>query len=285
MSRILIMQGRLVPPEANRFQSFPREHWREEFFLAAESGLDGIEWIYDEFGEDVNPIATDDGIREMKDRSRKTGVGVFSVCADYFMDRPIVTAQGSDLVGIVNRLLWLLERCRLAGIERMVLPFVDQSRIITEEDEARIIDVLADILPVAEEHSVEVHLETSLAPVPFVRLLDRVPHHLVKVNYDSGNSSSLGYDPAEEFAAYGGRIGSVHIKDRVRGGGTVPLGTGDANLQMVFEELAKIGYCGDYVLQVARSAPNEEVQWAKQNRTYVERELRYVPRTHARSGP
>ena len=38
---------------------------------------------------------------------------------------------------------------------------------------------------------------------------------MIKVNYDSGNSASLGYDPTDEFAAYGERVGSVHIKDRV----------------------------------------------------------------------
>jgi len=53
------MQGRLVPPEAQRFQSFPRERWREEFAVAAAAGLDTIEWIYDAYGEDLNPIGTD----------------------------------------------------------------------------------------------------------------------------------------------------------------------------------------------------------------------------------
>jgi sugar phosphate isomerase/epimerase len=33
----------------------------------------------------------------------------------------------------------------------------------------------------------------------------------------------------EEFAAYGERVGSFHIKDRVRGGKTVPLGQGDTD--------------------------------------------------------
>ena len=51
-----IMQGRLLPPEEQRFQSFPRQRWRDEFALAAAAGLDTIEWIYDAYGEDVNPL-------------------------------------------------------------------------------------------------------------------------------------------------------------------------------------------------------------------------------------
>ena len=96
-----------------------------------------------------------------------------------------------------------------------------------------------------------------------------MPHLLLKVNYDSGNSASLGYCPCEEFAAYGNRIGSVHIKDRIRGGGTVPLGEGDTDLPAVFDGLHRIGYGGDYILQVARDVPYSEVAWARSNRAFV----------------
>src|ERR1043166_3611407 len=281
MSRIAIMQGRLVPPEADRFQAFPRQQWRNEFGLAAEACLDAIEWIYDQFGEDVNPLATDEGVREMKALQREHGVGVVSVCADYFMDRPMVRANGGELAKIVERLEWLVTRCRVAGIERIVLPFVDQSRIENEHEAARVADIVSVVLPKAEENSVELHLETSLAPGPFKALIDRLPHPWLNVNYDSGNSASLGYDPIEEFTAYGSRIGSVHVKDRLRGGSTVPLGTGDTDLKAVFNQLDKIGYRGDYVLQVARSEPNHEVDWAKQNRAYVLEHLRKISTTYS----
>ncbi len=56
------MQGRLVPPVG----------WADPVLSRAsaggtsspwpdEAGLDAIEWIYDEYGADVNPIATDEG--------------------------------------------------------------------------------------------------------------------------------------------------------------------------------------------------------------------------------
>ena len=104
-------------------------------------------------------------------------------------------------------------------------------------------------------------------------MLAQIPDPLLRVNYDSGNSASLGYDVASELAAYGARIGSVHIKDRVRGGGTVPLGTGDADLPALFSGLARLRYQGDYVLQVARGTDGGEVEWARQNRAFLVREL------------
>jgi L-ribulose-5-phosphate 3-epimerase len=284
MRRIAIMQGRLLPPEAGRFQSFPREGWRREFELGAQAGLDAIEWIYDSFGEGANPLESDDGVREMRTLSDTHGVGVFSVCADYFMERPFLRVDRDEVARTLERLQWMLQRCRLAGITRAVLPFVDHSRIESDEDVARVVDVLDRVLPEAERNGVELHLETALDPAAFAALLARVPHPYLKVNYDSGNSASLGYRPDEEFAAYGSRIGSVHIKDRVRNGGTVPLGKGDANLDAVFDGLRRLGYTGDFVLQVARTEPGAEVPWAKSNLAFVTAHLQRTPPT-ARGGP
>jgi L-ribulose-5-phosphate 3-epimerase len=273
MPRIAIMQGRLLPPEAGTIQRFPRERWREEFALAAAAGVDAIEWIYDAHGADVNPLATDTGIAEMRALSRGQGIGVVSVCAAYFLDRPLVRAGADDVDGLIAHLVWLLGRCSQAGITRAVLPFVDASRIDTPADEQRVVEVLRQVLPHCAAAGVELHLETSLAPDAFSLLLDQMPDPLLRVNYDSGNSASLGYDVARELAAYGARVGSVHIKDRVRGGGTVPLGDGDADLPGLFSDLARLRYQGDYVLQVARGADGGEVEWARRNRAFVVREF------------
>jgi len=269
MTLIGIMQGRLVPPIDNRIQCFPRPNWAQEFELAAQAGLDCIEWIYDLYGADVNPLATDEGIEKMRSLSRQHGVQVLSVCADYFMDRPLVGATAGELSERLALLEWLLGRSHLLGINRMVVPFVDASRIDTDAEFDGVCETLKRILPVAEKHEIEIHLETSLTPSRFAELLARLPHRLLKANYDSGNSSSLGYKPREEFAAYGARLGSVHIKDRILGGSTVPLGTGDADLQTLAECLKTSGYVGDFILQVTRSTTGDEVNWARQNREFV----------------
>lgn len=263
------MQGRLVPPVGDRFQCFPRLNWADEFAFAAEAGLDCIEWIYDQFGADVNPLATDVGIGSMLDLSERTGVQVVSICADYFMDWPLVRASPAELDNRVDVLLWLIDRARRLRIERIVLPFVDASRIDTDAELEQVAKTLARALPRAEESRIEMHLETALGPARFAELLALLPAALVKVNYDIGNSASLAYDPREEFEAYGDRVGSVHIKDRVKGGGTVALGSGDADIPAVFECLRAVDYAGDFVLQVARDVPGDEVRWAQRNLTAV----------------
>jgi hexulose-6-phosphate isomerase len=268
-----IMQGRLVPPVGDRIQCFPQERWRDEFARGAEAGLSAIEWIFDLEDAEMNPLATDAGIAEVRRLSREHGVAVRSVCADYFMARTLVRATPAERAERLAKLDWLVGRCEACGITRMVLPFVDASKIETDEDRSDVVAALEHALPRAERAGVELHLETSLSPGEFRLLLDRVPHPMVRVNYDSGNSASLGYDPREEWSAYGDRVGSVHIKDRVRGGGTVPLGSGDADFPALFASIRESGYQGPWVLQAARGVPGEEVEWARQNRAFLLRWL------------
>jgi L-ribulose-5-phosphate 3-epimerase len=269
MTLIGIMQGRLVPPIEDRIQSFPRRNWADEFELGSLAGIGCIEWIYDLFGADVNPIAVDAGIRKIKTLSQKSGVQVLSICADYFMERPLVRASRTEMAERLAMMDWLLGRGHILGINRMVVPFVDASRIETDQEFEEVITTLRHILVISERTGIEIHLETSLPPARFATLLERLPHPLLKVNYDSGNSSSLGYNPREEFDAYGKRVGSVHIKDRLLGGSTVPPGKGDADFETLAECLKSVDYSGDFILQVARSVSGSEVNWIRQNREFV----------------
>lgn len=268
------MQGRLVPPEPGRFQSFPRAQWEAEFANAAVVPIDYIEWIVDQYGDDINPLRSEQGISHLQRLMDSTGVAIRAICADYFMDFPLVRCTLQQRGERLAQLHQILRSGRQIGVFRVVIPFVDVSAIRDEEDFRAVCDTMRAALPFAEETGIELHLETSLGPAEFRRLLDELPHPLLKANYDSGNSSSLAYSPAEEFAAYGDRVGSVHIKDRVRGGSTVPLGTGNADFDSLFGALKRVQYSGDFTLQVARGESGHEVEWTKGNVAFVQNYLR-----------
>jgi hexulose-6-phosphate isomerase len=268
--KLAIMQGRLLPPVDGRIQAFPREQWEQEFPRAAAAGLGAIEWIYDTYGLGANPIETAEGVTRIGSLSREHQVAVRSICADYFMDFAFVRSTDAERAVRLAHLEWLLEQAKVLGVTRIVLPFVDQSAIRDGDDREAVLDSLRRALPAAQAAGVELHLETSLAPGEFALLLACLPHPLIKVNYDSGNSSALGYKPADEFAAYGARVGSVHIKDRICNGGTMPLRQGDADLDAVFACLDRLNYAGDIVLQVARGTAGDEIAWARCNRAFVE---------------
>jgi L-ribulose-5-phosphate 3-epimerase len=277
--RLALMQGRLLPPSNGHFQSFPLSRWREEFLLARQASLDAIEWIYDS-NEDGNPLANDAGLAEMAGLSQEHGIAVVSLCADYFIERPLFRVSPAELEVRIAKLSWLLERCQRAGIRRIVLPFVDNSSIENETDQAQVVQTLSSLFADMERASVELHLETALDPARFRSLLAQLPHKLLKINYDSGNSASLGFDIQEEISAYGERIGSVHLKDRVRGGGTVPLGFGNANIPVLLSHLFRIGYTGDFVMQIARGEPGREPDWIAKNRELLLSQLQtagFVP--------
>jgi len=260
------MQGRLSAPEGGRFQSFPRVAWEREIELAPKVPLRGIEWIYDLYGEGANPLETAVGRQELQQQLLHSSVQVVSICADYFMDCPLVHPDPQTRQQRQSKLDWLISVCPEMAIQRIVLPFVDASRISSREDAETVLNVLHEILPAAQDAGVELHLETDMGPAAFSAFLQEIEHPLVKVNYDSGNSSGLGYKPSEEFAAYGDRIGSFHIKDRILGGTTVPLGQGNADFKSLRACLMDIDYRGDFVLQVARGVPGDELPWlAKMN--------------------
>ena len=269
MSMIGIMQGRLGPMEEGRFQSFPLSRWQNEFSLAAEAGLDCIEWIDDLYAKDGNPLRTEEGVAAIQRLIEKSGVHVLSLCADSFMEEPIIRCTNEERVERLHLLRFLIDQSTKIGIQHIMLPFVDNSSLQTEEEILSVVESLTTVLPYAFSAGVEIHLETDLDPAAQKKLLAYLPQENLKITYDSGNSSGLGYDPREEFAAYGSRVGSVHLKDRVLGGGTVPLGKGDADLPAVFSELHALQYDGLIIMQVARADEGDEFSWTKSNLAQV----------------
>ncbi len=267
------MQGRLSPPEDGRFQSFPRGSWRKEIARARETGLDYIEWIHDDYDRGANPIFTAEGRAELAALKQEHGIETPAVCGDWFMDFPFVRCTGAERAEREQHLREVIEIAAKIGARRMVLPFVDQSRLTNEDEKQVALEVLREALPHAKKHGVELHLEADFGPAEFAGFLARLEDPYLKVNWDSGNSSGLGYVASEEFRAYGDRLGSVHIKDRYRkpegGIETRPLGTGSADFDDVFSALKKLGYSGGVTLQVARGTPGDEVEFLRGQLAFV----------------
>jgi hexulose-6-phosphate isomerase len=264
-----IMQGRLSSPTGGRIQAFPHATWREEFQKARAAALFAIEWIYEQETEEENPLGTDAGVAEIKSLAAASGVQVRSVCADYFMTRRLVGEDGTPDAAALARLRWLLERAAALGVAHVVLPFVDASSLRTPREHEGAVAALSTVAAEAARRAVELHLETDLAPLEFAALLARLGDPVFRVNFDIGNSASLGYEPKDELRAIGPFVGSVHVKDRVLGGGTVPLGTGAADFAACFRGLHGLGYRGLLTLQAARVPGVDEVELAARNRRFV----------------
>ena len=88
------------------------------------------------------------------------------------------------------------------------------------------------------------------------------------INYDTGNSASLGFDFDEE-KKYMKYIYNIHIKDRKFRGPSVRLGKGDFDFKNFFLYLKKFNYKGNLILQTARS--RNHVREIILNRKFVEK--------------
>jgi L-ribulose-5-phosphate 3-epimerase len=269
MNPVGIMQGRLSPPVGGRIQSFPVDSWREEFPRAREAGLACIEWVYEFDTEADNPLATEAGLGEIRDLVQKTGVAVWSICADFYMRERLVGDNGAPRVQVVEHLHRLLQRASGLGVRYVVLPFVDESSLKSELELEGLYKVLASLMPRAQQAGVELHLETDLKPAPLAQLLQKVSHPMLRANYDIGNSASLGHDPVEELTLLAPWLGSVHVKDRLLGGGTVPLGTGAADFSACFRLFRQSNYRGPFILQAARQEGLSETELAVRHRRFV----------------
>jgi hexulose-6-phosphate isomerase len=252
MTGIGVMQGRLLPRIDGRIQAFPWTNWRSEFETARAVGFDSIEFIFEGPAIARHPLMTPAGRDSITSATRESGVRVGSICADYFMDEPLFRGSIAEREQRRDVLSELIGAAADVGASFIEIPCVDRSSLKSERERSDLVDAVSAVLPVAVEKDVGILLETDLPPSDFRSLLDRWGHPLVGANFDSGNSASLGYEPRDEIATLGETIRNVHIKDRLLGGTTVPLGTGAARFDDVFASLGRIGYAGSLILQTAR---------------------------------
>lgn len=246
------MQGRLLPKYKGRYQAHPLGYWQQEFKIAKDLNLEFIEFIFDRNDYQRNPLFCSNGVNEILEVCYKTGVGVRSVCADYLMEDPLHSLNPKVVYKSQEVVLALLMNLKLLEVKDLVVPCVDHSRLATEDDFNRFKTNIFPIIELADSCGINISLETDLNPMLFGQLLDFLPYSNITVNYDTGNSASLGYDPLEEFAVYGNKISDIHIKDRNFNSGSVFLGTGDVKFDRFFKALKTIDYDSPFIMQVYR---------------------------------
>lgn len=267
------MQGRLSPMVGGRIQAFPWDHWREEFAAAAALGLGLMEWTLDAERLGENPLMTEAGRREIRELGRRHGVAIESLTSDFFMHEPFHKASGAERARRIETLLAVCRACARLGIRRVVIPLVDAGRIESDAEETIVIDTFLGLVAELDRIGVGIAFESDYPPDRLARFIARLPAPGFGVNYDIGNSASLGYELRREIGAYGARIVNVHIKDRVRGGTTVPLGTGGADFPAVFAALKRARYAGNFILQTARAADGDHAGALRRYREMTERWL------------
>jgi len=251
------MQGRLSPIRNGRIQSFPWETWEEEFKTASRIQIKKMEWTIDSENFASNPLLTSAGKEKIKSLMSLVNLEISSVTCDYFMENPPwKTDPGGLFRGIESILAGMSE----IGAKILVIPLVDNSSLIDSKTYSQTLHFFSRVSDLLGASDLKIAFETDLGPERFADFMSEFAEDRYGVNYDIGNSASFGFNPTEEFAAIGPRVVNVHVKDRVLGGTTVPLGTGNADFPTVFRCLNEHGYVGNLIMQTARAQDGKHAE-------------------------
>jgi hexulose-6-phosphate isomerase len=211
---------------------------------------------------------TNDGQKKIFNLCEKWNLKIPSLTGDCFMQAPFWKASDAA-TKLIQDYRDVVAACENLGVEIIVIPLVDNGRLDNHAQEESLIEVLLQNIDVLTGSRVKIAFESDFHPLQLKKFIDRFPEENFGINFDMGNSASLGYRPEEEIALYGNRIYNVHVKDRLLNGGTVPLGDGDVDFHKVFSGLEKIAYQGNLILQTARLRGDDNVSLVRHYRDLV----------------
>jgi len=256
-SNIGFMQGRLSKIRNNRIQSFPWENWKNEFFCAFDINLSKMEWTIDSDKFEENPLITQQGKNEIKSQISKFNIQIPSVTCDYFMENP---PWKTDLIEVKKNIISILKGMNSIDSQILVIPLVDHSSLFDSNSIKTAKLFFTDLIPEIIKNNLRIAFESDFNPKKLSDFIAEFDVNYFGINYDIGNSASLGFNPTEEFKAYGARIINVHVKDRTLNGSTVPLSEGDADFLKIFRLLHEENYKGNLILQTARSKEGKDAE-------------------------
>ena len=250
MNNYGIMQGRLLPKFKGNYQSHPIGYWQKEYQIASKLPLKKVEFIFDLYLYSHNPIFSD--LDQVIKVQKHTGIQTSSICADFFMNAPIHKAS-KDERNIFKKILFrLIKNLSKLGGTDIVIPFVDNSKINNVTEEAIIVEFLNSTEKICDDNKINLSLETDFNPSKFLKFIKKFDKKYVIVNYDSGNSASLGFSIKKELDLLGDKITNIHIKDRLLNGNSIELGKGDTNLKYLKNFITKNDYSGVVTFQAFR---------------------------------
>ena len=267
--KIGFMQGRLSDPVDGQIQSFPWKNWEEEFQTARSIDIALMEWTLDDLKLFQNPLMTNQGIFRIQSLSKKFNLKIKSLTGDCFMQKPFWKLNSPIADLYKNKFIKVCESSSRLGIEIIVIPLVDNGSLENNIQEDDLVDYLIEFAPSLNKLNLKLAFESDFEPKKLAGFINRFPSNRFGINYDTGNSASLGFDPLEEFKEYGKHIINVHIKDRQFGGTTVPLNKGDVNFDLIFKGLKDLNYKGNFILQTARAKDGKHSNIIKEYKEFL----------------
>jgi len=262
------MQGRLLKPQKkNTIQFFPDKFWLEEMTIG-QFFFSHMEWTVNIENIKKNPLMKKKLENNFINQIKKNNLTINSVTCDFFMQIPIFKKKFyGKKKKIFNFLTILINNCEKLKIKYIILPLVDNSSIKNLEEENRLFELMSNL--VNKLKKTKLIFEIDYNPNEVIRFIKKFDKKKFGINYDTGNSASLGYDIAEEIN-YFDYVKNIHIKDRYLNGSSVRLGKGNYNFKKFFNYLKRSNYKGNLILQTARCDRNLDIHEICLNKKFLE---------------
>ena len=272
--KIGFMQGRLVDSERKkRIQYFPAKNWENEIKIAKKNRLDLMEWTVDNENIDKNPLYNKKLFSKYKIIKKKYKFSIPSLTCDFFMYEPFFKLKNKKKKNSIYKLKRIIKNGIKLGIKIFVIPLVDRSSVKNLNQLNDIIEFFSskNFIKILTK-KVKVVFETDFKPIENHKFIKKLNKEYFGINYDTGNSASLGFDFNKEKIFFS-RVYNIHIKDRCYRGSSVRLGNGDFNFNIFFQYLKKINYKGNLIMQTARSSRKRHIEEILINKKFIEKFL------------
>jgi sugar phosphate isomerase/epimerase len=219
--------------------------WPELFDEAARLGFDGVEL-------DLRPetyrkceVWTAAGRAALRERAKRSGVEVASVCMDGVAG--MVTQRAAHEDGV--RVLAELRRyCDELGAGTILFPMIKQQEQSEQEAFAMWRDGFRAALAASAGCRAKIGMEsvgrTGRSAEQALAMIDAVGSPDLGVYYDVGNAAYQGFDPVAEIDKLGDRIVQIHVKEI-----GAEMGEGKLDFVAIFGAIRRAGFDGYLVLE------------------------------------
>ena len=197
MNKIGFIQGRLSPLVNNQIQSFPFEYWLDEFPLANDLGISCMEWTLDYPNLHKNPLLNQEYKNKILSLSQKYNIKIPSITLDCCMQRPFWKSQNKLLFKtLFDDFKLIINASKSIGANILVLPLVDNGSINSTKDFKLLKSSLVSLSEILKEKNIKIAFESDYPPSKLKDFIAHFDERFFGINYDSGNSASLDFDPA-----------------------------------------------------------------------------------------
>ncbi len=217
---------------------------------AAAVGADGLELDWRSPLDSWSANDGGDGLR-LLDQERQHELVLSGLSLGYLSDRPALSANAADRAETVALVARALEFMCSVGIDTLVLPLTGRSRIETDADLDRAVELVGGAAHLADGLGCRVAVRCALSASRIHYLLDSCVYgEAVRFCPDLGEAAAKGLDAASMIRALrADQLGGVCVRDVLRRPGQPPdfcvrLGRGAVDFAGVRSALSAVGFDG-----------------------------------------